>query len=37
VEEIALRFGMKENTVKTMLSRTRGRLRDYLRKEGIGV
>ena len=37
VEEIALRFGMKENTVKTMLSRTRGRLWDYLRKEDIGV
>ena len=37
VEEIAERFGMNENTVKSMLFRTRNRLREYLRKEGIEV
>ncbi len=34
-DEIAERFGMNENTVKSMLFRTRNRLREYLRKEGI--
>ena len=37
VEEIAERFGMNESTVKSMLFRTRNRLREYLRKEGIEV
>ena len=35
VEEIAARFGMKESTVKSTLFRTRNRLREYLKKEGI--
>ena len=35
LEEIARRYGMKLNTVKTRLFRIRGRLRDYLEKEGI--
>ncbi len=33
--EIAERYGMKLNTVKTSLFRTRGRLRTFLEKEGI--
>lgn len=33
--EIADRYGMKLNTVKTVLFRTRGRLKSYLEKEGI--
>jgi len=37
VEEIAERFGMNENTIKSMLFRTRNRLREYLRKEGVEV
>ena len=37
VEEIAERFSMNENTVKSMLFRTRNRLREYLRNEGIEV
>lgn len=37
VEEIAERFGMNDSTVKSMLFRTRNRLREYLRKEGIEV
>ena len=37
VEEIAEHFGMNENTVKSMLFRTRNRLREYLRKEGVIV
>lgn len=37
VEEIAERFDMNENTIKSMLFRTRNRLREYLRKEGIEV
>ena len=37
VEEIAERFGMNGNTVKSMLFRTRNRLKEYLRKEGIEV
>lgn len=35
VEAIASRYGLKENTVKTILRRTRGKLRTYLEKEGI--
>ena len=35
--EIGERYGLKENTVKSMLFRTRNRLREYLRKEGIEV
>ena len=35
LEDIARRYGMKVNTVKTRLFRLRGRLRDYLEKEGI--
>ena len=37
VEEIAERFEMNENTVKSMLFRTRNRLKEYLRREGIEV
>lgn len=33
--EIAERYGMKLNTVKTSLFRTRNKLREYLEKEGI--
>ena len=33
--EIAERYGLKLNTVKTSLFRTRGRLREYLQKEGV--
>lgn len=33
--EIADRYGMKLNTVKTVLFRTRAKLKDYLEKEGI--
>lgn len=35
LETIAARYGMKVNTVKTSLRRTRERLRAYLEKEGI--
>ena len=35
LEDIARRYGMKLNTVKTRLFRIRGRLRDYLESEGI--
>ena len=35
LEAIAGRYGLKENTVKTILRRTRGKLRVYLEKEGI--
>lgn len=35
VGEIARRCGMKENTVKTSLFRSREKLRTYLKKEGI--
>ena len=34
VEEIALRYGLKENHVSVILSRTRKALRAYLEKEG---
>ena len=37
VEEIAERFEMNENTVKSMLFRTRNRLKEHLRREGIEV
>lgn len=37
VNEIAARYGMKPNTVKSVLFRTRERLRAYLQKEGICV
>lgn len=33
--EIAKRYGMNLNTVKTSLFRTRNKLREYLEKEGI--
>lgn len=33
--EIAKRYGMKLNTVKTSLFRTRNKLRDYLEREGV--
>ncbi len=33
--EIADRYGMKLNTVKTTLFRIRGKLKDYLEQEGI--
>lgn len=33
--EIAKRYNMKLNTVKTSLFRTRARLREYLEKEGV--
>ena len=35
VKEIAWRLGMKENTVKTSLARTRENLKTYLKKEGL--
>ena len=37
VTEIAARYNMKENTVKSILYRTRERLRVFLEKEGICV
>ena len=37
LEDIARRYAMKENTVRTCLFRTRNKLRAYLEKEGIGV
>ena len=35
VEAVAERYGMKENTVKTSLYRTRKKLKAYLEKEGV--
>ena len=37
VKDIAARFSYSESKVKSMLSRTRGRLEKYLKKEGIDV
>ena len=37
VEEIAARTGKKQSAVKVSLHRTRKKLRDYLKKEGIDV
>ena len=37
VTEIAARYNMKENTVKSVLYRTRERLRVFLEKEGIAL
>ena len=35
VEEISARFGFSQSKTKTMLYRTRGKLREYLTKEGL--
>ena len=35
LEEIAVRYGLKVNTVKTSLFRTRQKLRAYLEKEEL--
>ena len=35
--DIARRYDMKLNTVKTSLFRTRAKLRDYLEKEGVMI
>ena len=37
VSDIAERYSMNENSVKSMLFRSRNRLREFLRKEGIDV
>jgi len=37
VADIARRFGLTESKVKMQLHRTRGKLRDYLEKEGVSV
>lgn len=37
IAEIAQRYGMTESKVKMQLSRTRNKLSDYLKKEGIAV
>ncbi len=37
LKEIACRYSLKENTVKTMLFRCRNQLREYLIKEGIDL
>lgn len=37
LEEVAKRYGMKLNTVKTSLYRSREKLRKYLEKEGIAL
>ena len=37
IAQIAGRYAMKENTVKSMLFRTREQLRAFLQKEGIAV
>ncbi len=35
IKEIAERFGLTQNTVKLSLMRTRKKLKEYLRKEGL--
>ena len=37
IGEIAARYGFRESKVKSMLFRTRNRLREYLKKEGVEV
>lgn len=37
VKEIAEQYGMSESKVKSMLLRTRGKLREFLEKEGISI
>lgn len=37
VSDIAKQYGIQENTIKSMLFRTRNRLRTYLKKEGVSV
>lgn len=37
VSDIAARYGFNENKVKSMLFRTRSRLREYLKKEGLEI
>ena len=37
LEEIARRYGLRKNTVKTCLFRTRNKLRAHLEREGISV
>lgn len=37
VQEIALRFGLKEGNVQKILSRTRVKLREYLESEGYAI
>ena len=37
ISDIAERYSLSENNVKSMLFRTRNRLREFLRKEGIEV
>ena len=37
ISDIAERYSMNENSVKSMLFRSRNRLREFLRKEGIEV
>lgn len=37
ISQIAARYSMKENTVKSVLFRTREQLRAFLQKEGIAV
>ena len=37
ISDIAKRFSMKENTVKSMLKRTRDKLRGFLGKENINI
>ena len=35
LRDIAKRFGMRESRVKSMMFRTRNKLRDYLEAEGV--
>ena len=37
ISDIAERYSMNENSVKSMLFRSRNRLREFLKKEGIEV